>query len=404
MFPRLSQLETRTIAEILRTETAGGAVLIVAAVLAMVWANSPWAQSYGTVTGFVPWPGGEPVGLDLNIRHWASDGLLAVFFFVVGLELKREFVAGDLRNPQRAAVPIVAAVSGMAVPAVVYTAINLHAGADALRGWAIPVATDIAFALAVLAVIGSHLPSALRAFLLTLAVVDDLLAIAVIAVFYTESVNVVALLSALLPIAAFALLVQLRKTWWWALLPLALATWGLVHASGVHATIAGVLLAFTVPVLQRRGRPGLAERLEHVWRPVSAGVAVPLFALFVAGVSLRGGAVAAALADPVAIGVVAGLVLGKLVGVFGATFAMAKFTRATLDEDLSWLDVAGLALLTGIGFTVALLVGDLAFGSGSERGEHVTFAVLAASFLAACLASVVLCARNAAHKRVRGPH
>ncbi|WP_235883355.1 Na+/H+ antiporter NhaA [Saccharopolyspora elongata] len=399
MFPRLSQVENRTVAEVLRAESVGGGLLMLAAVVAMGWANWPWGQSYESVVGWVPWPGGRFLGLDISVGRWASDGLLAIFFFVVGLELKREFVAGDLREPQRAAVPVVAAVGGMIVPAVVYVAFNLNTGGEALRGWAIPMATDIAFALAVLAVIGSHLPTGLRAFLLTLAVVDDLLAIAVIAVFYAGNVDFALLLSALAPIAVFGLLVQIRRTWWWALLPLALAAWLLVHASGVHATIAGVLLALTVPVLKRDTLPGLADRFEHVWRPISAAVAVPLFALFAAGVPLRGGQLVDAMTDPVALGVIAGLVMGKLVGVFGSTFAMAKLTRATLDENLSWWDVLGLALLTGIGFTVSLLIGDLAFGAGTERGEHVTLAVLVASLLAACTASVVLRLRNAAYRR-----
>lgn len=399
LFPRLSQVENRTVAEVLRAESVGGGLLMLAAVVAMGWANWPWGQSYESVVGWVPWPGGRFLGLDISVGRWASDGLLAIFFFVVGLELKREFVAGDLREPQRAAVPVVAAVGGMIVPAVVYVAFNLNTGGEALRGWAIPMATDIAFALAVLAVIGSHLPTGLRAFLLTLAVVDDLLAIAVIAVFYAGNVDFALLLSALAPIAVFGLLVQIRRTWWWALLPLALAAWLLVHASGVHATIAGVLLALTVPVLKRDTLPGLADRFEHVWRPISAAVAVPLFALFAAGVPLRGGQLVDAMTDPVALGVIAGLVMGKLVGVFGSTFAMAKLTRATLDENLSWWDVLGLALLTGIGFTVSLLIGDLAFGAGTERGEHVTLAVLVASLLAACTASVVLRLRNAAYRR-----
>ena len=220
--------------------------------------------------------------------------MLAIFFFVAGLELKREFVAGDLRDPRRGAVPIAAAVGGVIVPAVIYAMVNARAADGALEGWAIPTATDIAFALAVLAVIGRHLPSALRTFLLTLAVVDDLLAIVIIAVFYTEELAVAPLLGALVPLALFAVLVQRRVRSWWLLLPLAFATWALVHASGVHATVAGVLLAFAVPVVRsdRAGGPdagrGLAEHFEHRFRPLSAGVAVPVFALMAAGVTLGG--------------------------------------------------------------------------------------------------------------------
>jgi Na+:H+ antiporter, NhaA family len=395
-----SWTEARFLAEVLRTETVGGGLLLLAAVAALAWANSPWAEAYAAVRSFVPWPGGDRVALDLDLAHWAADGLLAIFFFVVGLELKREFVAGDLRNPRQAILPVVAAIGGMIAPALFYIAVNVNSGGEALRGWAIPTATDIAFALAVLAIIGSHLPLALRAFLLTLAVVDDLLAISIIAVFYTDQLRPVPLWVALAPIAVFALLVQRRKTWWWALIPLALVAWTLVHASGVHATVAGVLLGFTVPVRPRRGeRVGLAERLEHRWRPVSAGLAVPLFAFFAAGVSLRGGELAEAFTDPVAIGVVAGLVLGKTVGILGSSYLLARFTRAQLDDELSWADVFGVALLAGIGFTISLLIGDLAF-AGSDRSASVKLAVVAGSLIAAVLASVVLGRRNAAYRRI----
>jgi len=397
---RLSAPERRTVLQILRTETVGGALLLCAAVLAVAWANSPWSESYEAVRAFVPWPGGAALGLGLDVEHWATDGLLAIFFFVVGLELKREFVDGDLRNPRQAVLPIVAAVCGMAAPALVFVASNASTGADALHGWAVPTATDIAFALAVLAVISSHLPSGLRAFLLTLAVVDDLLAITAIALFYTDDFDPVALGLALVPLALFALLVQLRKPWWWALIPLALLTWGLVHASGVHATIAGVLLGFAVPVLSRDGqRPGPAERMEHHWRPLSAGVAVPVFALFAAGVSLKGGGLVAALRDPVTFEIVAALVLGKVIGIFGSAFLVTRTTRAQLDEELSWWDLFGVSLLAGIGFTVSLLIGELAFGTGA-RNEHVKAAVLMASLIAALLASAVLIVRNRTYRRM----
>ncbi|WP_091555563.1 Na+/H+ antiporter NhaA [Micromonospora pattaloongensis] len=401
LFARPSLSEARYVADILRTETVGGGLLLLGAVAALIWANSPWSGGYEALGRFVPWPGGERFHLDLSLATWAADGLLAIFFFVVGLELKREFVAGDLREPRRAVLPIIAAVGGMTMPAVIYVLINLGSGGDALRGWAIPTATDIAFALAVLAVIGSHLPPALRAFLLTLAVVDDLLAITIIAVFYTTHLEVLPLLGALVPIALFALLVRRGRTRWWLLVPLALLAWALVHASGVHATVAGVLLGFTVPVRPRPGEStGRAEHFEHVWRPLSAGVAVPIFAFFAAGVSLREGGLGAVLTDPVAIGVVAGLVVGKLVGVLGSTYLVARFTRAQLAEDLTWTDMLGLALLAGIGFTVSLLIGDLAFGAGSGRDAHVKAAVLIGSLTSAVLAALVLVRRNAVYRRL----
>jgi NhaA family Na+:H+ antiporter len=327
---------------------------------------------------------------------------------VAGLELKREFVAGDLRDPRRAALPVAAAVGGMAVPAVIFVLVNL--GTGNLRGWAIPTATDIAFALAVLAVISTHLPSALRTFLLTLAVVDDLLAITIIAIFYTETLSVGYLVLALLPLALFGVLVQRRVRAWWLLLPLAALTWGLVHASGVHATVAGVLLAFTVPVVRSAAAggpaagPGMAEHFEHRFRPISAGVAVPVFAFFAAGVTVGGLAgLADSLADPVALGIVAALVVGKTVGISAATWLVSRFTRAELDGELGWWDVVGLALLGGIGFTVSLLIGELAFGTGSVRDEHVKVGVLVGTVSAALLASVLLRLRNRRYRRLVEP-
>ena len=402
LMQRGSWPEARFVGDILRTETVGGGLLLLGAVLALVWANSPWSASYFSLGDFVPWRGGEALHLDLNLAHWAADGLLAIFFFVVGLELKREFVAGDLRNPRRAALPVVAAIGGMILPATIYLAVNLGTGAGAPRGWAIPTATDIAFALAVLAVIGSHLPLGLRAFLLTLAVVDDLFAITIIALFYTDDLNVLPLIGAVAPIIAFALLVQRRRIWWWALIPLAGLAWTLMHASGVHATVAGVILGFTVPVLRRDGETsGMAEHIEHRLRPISAGLAVPIFAFFAAGVALRGTSVDALITDPIVIGIGLGLVAGKTIGILGFTYLFSRFTRAELDEDITWTDLLGLALLAGIGFTVSLLIGELAFGAGSEANEHVKAAVLAGSLTAALLASIVLIRRNRVYRRLR---
>jgi NhaA family Na+:H+ antiporter len=399
--------ETARVTALLRRETVGGALLLVAAVVALVWANSGWASGYAALKDLTLGP--HALHLDLTLGAWAADGLLAVFFFVAGLEVKREFVAGDLREPRRAAIPVLAAVGGMVFPALVYVAVNLaaHAGRGALSGWAIPTATDIAFAVAVLAVISTHLPAALRTFLLTLAVVDDLLAIAVIAVFYTRGLQVGWLALALVPVAVFGVLVQRRVRSWWLLVPLALSAWALVHASGVHATVAGVLLAFTVPVIRSDAAggpdagPGMAEHFEHLLRPLSAGFAVPVFALFAAGVSVGGrSGLREAFTDPVALGIVAGLVVGKVVGIFGATWVMARFTRAELDDELAWIDVVGVALLGGIGFTVSLLIGELAFGPESARDDHVKVGVLAGSVLSAFLAGVLLRLRNRTYRRL----
>lgn len=405
IFGRGSWPEAQRVADILRKETIGGMLLLIGAVVALAWANSPWSGAYEALRSYVIGP--AALHLDLSVQTWAADGLLAIFFFVAGLELKREFVAGDLREPRRAIVPIAAALGGVALPAVLYTAINLNTGGDALRGWAIPTATDIAFALAVLAVIGRHLPTALRTFLLTLAVVDDLLAIVIIAVFYTSHLAIVPLLAALIPLGIFTVLVQRRVHSAWLLLPLAVATWALVHASGVHATVAGVLLAFAVPVLRSdkaggpEAGPGLAEHFEYRFRPLSAGLAVPVFALLSAGVTIGGlSGFTSSLSDPVAVGIMVGLVAGKAFGITAATWLVARFTRAKLDEGLAWVDVMGLAVLGGIGFTVSLLIGELAFGANSDRDDHVKIAILTGSLIAALLATMILRLRNRVYRKI----
>ncbi|WP_299952534.1 Na+/H+ antiporter NhaA [uncultured Modestobacter sp.] len=405
LFSRGSYPEATRIAAILRKETIGGALLLVGTVIALIWANSPWAESYESLRDTRVGP--ESLHLDLTLGTWAADGLLAIFFFVVGLELKREFVAGDLREPRRAVLPVAAAVGGMVVPAALFVLVNLGTGDGALRGWAIPTATDIAFALAVLAVISTHLPTALRTFLLTLAVVDDLLAITVIAIFYTSELAITPLLLSLVPLAVFGFLVQKRIRSWWLLIPLAVVTWVLMHESGVHATVAGVLLAFTVPVVRSQAAggpdagPGLAEHFEHRIRPISAGFAVPVFAFFAAGVTIGGfSGLVESLSDPVAIGIVVGLVAGKTIGITGATWLVSRFTRAELDESLGWPDVIGLAMLAGIGFTVSLLIGALAYGEGSLRDEHVKVGVLVGTLTAALLASILLKTRDRRYRRI----
>jgi len=399
LFSRGSRSETRRLSEILRQETVGGLLLLLSATLAIVLANSPWAQVYQSLREFTIGP--AALHLDLKLEVWAADGLLAIFFFVVGLELKREFVAGDLRDPRRAALPIVGAIAGMIVPASLYVFFNLNGAEGALRGWAIPAATDIAFALAVLAVVGTFLPTALRTFLLTLAVVDDLLAILVIAIFYTSEVSWNMLGLSLIPLFLFGVAVQKRVRSLWLLVPLAVTTWALFHESGVHATVAGVLLGFTVPVLMRGRREpdtdehSMAEDFEHALRPLSAGFAVPVFAFFAAGVSVGGvSGFVSSLTDPIALGIMAGLVMGKPLGIFVSTYLLAKFTKADLDPSLTWTDVLGAAMLAGVGFTVSLLIGKLAFLTDPVASDHVKVAVLTGSVLAAAGASVILLKRN----------
>lgn len=383
---RQSLPERKYLTDALRTETVGGVILLVAAVAALIWANT-LGSSYTTVSRFHFGP--DVLGLHLSVAHWAADGLLAIFFFVAGVELKRELVAGELRDPKAAALPVVAALCGMAVPAVVYTLVTVL-GSGSTSGWAVPTATDIAFALAVLAVIGTSLPSALRAFLLTLAVVDDLFAILIIAVFFTENINFVALIGAFVGLAVFYLLLRLNVRGWYVYVPLALVIWGLMYNSGIHATIAGVAMGLMLRCTRRDGEersPG--ERVEHLIRPLSAGFAVPLFALFSAGVSLSGGAVAGVFTRPETLGVVLGLVVGKTVGIFGGTWLATRFTRAELNKELAWADVFAVASLAGIGFTVSLLIGELAF-TDADMINEIKASVLLGSLIAAVLSGVLL--------------
>ncbi|MGE7385880.1 Na+/H+ antiporter NhaA [Streptomyces sp. NPDC004126] len=390
---RLSLPERRFVADALRTETVGGVLLLVAAIAALMWANIPAVSaSFDAVRSFHIGP--AALGLDLSLQHWAADGLLAVFFFVAGIELKRELVAGDLRDPKAAALPVIAAICGMAVPALVYLLVNTL-GNGSTSGWAVPTATDIAFALAVLAVIGTSLPSALRAFLLTLAVVDDLFAILIIAVFFTSDLNFAALGGAFAGLFLFWFLLRVGVRGWYVYVPLALVIWGLMYNSGVHATIAGVAMGLMLRCTRRDGEehsPG--EHIEHLVRPLSAGLAVPLFALFSAGVSLSDESIAQVFTRPETLGVVLGLVVGKAVGIFGGTWLAARFTRAELNEDLAWPDVLAVASLAGIGFTVSLLIGELAFAGDEVLTDEVKAAVLIGSLVAAIVASVMLKLRN----------
>jgi len=374
------------VTDFLRKETVGGTIALAAAVIAVLWANSGWGHGYDHLRHLDLGP--------LSLEHWAADGALTLFFFVAGLELKREFVLGSLSRISDAVVPVVAAVCGVALPAAIYAVVNLADGGH-LGGWAIPSATDIAFALAVLAVVGSALPPQLRAFLLTLAVVDDLVVIAIIAIFFTDSVHWGWLAAAAAGITAYA--VSLRAGFRPPVLvvSLAIAAWWFTHESGIHATIAGVALGLLTPVHPENDEEhGLAERLEHRLQPLSAGVAVPFFALMSAGVHLGGGS--DLVSDPVVLGVVAGLVIGKPLGVFGGAWLLTHLTRAEIDEDVFWPDVLGVALLAGVGFTVSLLVSGLSF-TGTER-EAAKTAVLAGSVIAAAAGATVLALRNRRHR------
>jgi NhaA family Na+:H+ antiporter len=392
VFDRLPLPERTRILEALRQETVGGALLLTAAVVALVWANSPWRESYTAMTDFVIGP--AALGLDLSLETWAADGLLAVFFFVAGLELKHELVVGTLSKPAKAVVPVAAAIAGMVVPAALF-AITITALGDteSRSGWGIPMATDIAFALAVLAVMGRRLPVALRAFLLTLAVVDDLGAIMVIAIFYSDKFALVPFLGAVAGCAVWWFLQRRRVNAWPVYLLVGIVTWVFMHESGIHATVAGVALGMLTRVRLDPGEEiSPADRYEHAVRPISAGFCVPVFALMAAGVTVIGLGTEA-LTAPLAIAIVVGLVIGKPIGVFGGAWLVARFTRASLSTSLQWRDIAAVGVLAGVGFTVSLLIGELAF-TDEVQGSEAKIGILAASVIAAAIASVLLLLRG----------
>jgi NhaA family Na+:H+ antiporter len=390
---RPSGSNLRWLREQLRDETVGGVLLLIAAAIALFWANSPWGDSYTALTDYVAGP--EALKLNLPLNIWAADALLAVFFFVVGLELKHELILGSLSKVREAIVPAAAALGGMIVPALIFVVVNLVAVDGDATGWGIPMATDIAFALAVLAVVGRRLPVALRAFLLTLAVVDDLGAIAVIAIFYSDKFSLPWFLAALATYIAYALAMKYRVTTPFVYVPLVLLGWEFTYLSGIHATIAGVVFGFLTRVRTDPGeRESPADRLGHRIHPISAGLCVPLFAFFSAGVDFRSVGLVESLTTPVAIGIILGLVLGKPVGVFLGAWLTARFTRANLSEGIAWRDVGAIGVLAGIGFTVALLISELAYKNDDALRDSAKVAVLAASVVAAALAALALFMRN----------
>lgn len=371
-------------------DTTGGALILSAALAGFIWANTPFRDSYHALSAWTFGP--ESLGLHLPLSHWVADGLLALFFFVVGIELKAEFTTGNLSNIRAAALPVIAAVGGVAAPALIYSSVILASGdRSALHGWAIPSATDIAFSLAVLALFGKGIPTAVRAFLLTLAVADDLGGILIIAIFYAGELNFLWLAASLACAAVFAFLVRQRKSFWWLLIPLGLATWVLLHNSGVHATIAGVILGLSMPVLpmfdeQRARGFAVLEKLN----PWTAGIVVPLFAFFSAGVTLVGGGGAGSVfTDPVFIAIVSALVIGKFVGVMGTTAVMIRLTPLQLPDSVSLKDIIPVGFLAGIGFTVSMLIAQLSFSDDTHTAA-AKFGILIGSLLAAALAAFAL--------------
>lgn len=387
---------TKGVLTALRDETVGGAILLAAAAIALIWANSPWASVYENIVNYQVGP--AELHLNLTLGDWAADGLLAIFFFVAGLELKYEFVLGSLHKVQTALVPIAAAIGGMIVPALIYVAFNARAEGGEVSGWGIPMATDIAFALAVLAVAGRKLPIEVRIFLLTLAVVDDLGAITVIAIFYTKAVAFAPLLGAVVLLAAYAWLQYRRVRTAWIYVPLALGVWMLIHASGVHATVAGIALGLLTRVKHDPGEDeSPAERLQEGFHPLSAGLCVPLFAFFAAGVSLAGVDPLVVLTEPVALGILVGLVVGKPIGVVGGAWLITRIRGVNLADVLGWRDITAVGIVAGVGFTVSLLITELAFEDSESLLTDAKIAVLAGSIISAGLASVALMRRGRHH-------
>jgi NhaA family Na+:H+ antiporter len=417
----------RALRQFLDTEAAGGILLLVATVVALLWANSPWSGSYRTL-----WETELTVrlgrfALSHDLRHWVNDGLMTIFFLVVGLEIKRELVSGELREPRKAAIPAVAALGGMVVPAVLY--VLFTGGGPGARGWGIPMATDIAFAIGVLAVLGPRVPASLKLFLLTLAIVDDVGAIVVIAVFYAGGVEVAYLAAAAALLAAMLGLRRLPVVWIVPYVVLGIAVWLVTQASGVHATIAGVVLGLLAPArpltpaavarewagdlsddpspgelaaMTRLARTSVspAERVEHLLHPWTSFLIVPVFALANAGVAIRSSSFDAPGATAVAVGVAVGLVVGKTLGITAATWLAVRTGLGRLPEGVTWPMVAGMAVVAGIGFTVSLFIAELAFDAGSLQ-DAAKIGVLVASALAAVAGAATLSAACRAVSRGR---
>ena len=424
----------KAVRHFLDTEAAGGVVLVLAAVVALAWANSPWHTAYEDLWDASASLRIGSVGFEDDLHHLVNDGLMALFFLVVGLEVKRELVAGDLRDPRVAALPALGALGGMVVPAGIYLAFN--AGAEGSSGWGIPMATDIAFALGVLALLGPRIPSALKLFLLTLAIVDDIGAIVVIAVAYSDGVDLVALGVAAGAVAAAMACRRLRLWTPVIYVVLGVVCWLATYESGVHATLAGVAFGLLAPARPRA--PGdvvrewagdlsdepsademrslttvatesvsVAERLQHTLHPVTSFLVVPVFALANAGIRVTGDELSAPGAEAVAVGVVAGLVVGKAVGVTAAAALAVRLRLAVLPDGVRWPQMLAVGALAGIGFTVSLFIGGLAFDDPTLDAA-ARLAVLAASVLASVLGAGLLIAttggRGATERRAAAAH
>ncbi|ANB19064.1 Na+/H+ antiporter NhaA [Dokdonella koreensis] len=369
----------RRIRDFMDGEAAGGLVLMAAAAAALVIANSPWSDAYFAALAAYLGP--------LSVLHWINDGLMAVFFLLVGLEIKREVLNGELATARNRVLPGVAAVGGMLVPALIYAGFNLH-DAAALKGWAVPTATDIAFALGVLSLLGNRVPVSLKVFLTALAIIDDLGAVIIIALFYTGGLSPAWLAAALGTLVLLGALNRFGVARLWPYLVLGVLLWVLVLRSGVHATLAGVALALLIPLRQSgSGTAALASehspllRLEHALHRVVPFLIIPIFGFANAGLSFAGLS-PAALVEPLTLGVAGGLLVGKVIGVFGFSALAIRCGVATLPHGARWIQLFGVALLCGIGFTMSLFIGLLAFADAPLLQSEVKVGILCGSFLA----------------------
>lgn len=384
----VSDDEGRWLAKALKDETFGGILLLSSAALAMIIANSGFSQGYSDwLSRYLSI---DFLDLNMTILHWISDGLLAIFFLVAGLELKHELLHGSLSKLSQALVPVVAALAGIGLPILIYISM-VQGNADASQGWAIPMATDIAFALAVLAIAGKSLPTELRAFLLTVAVIDDLGAISVIAIFYSNKTDLKMLALTVSLLAIYWLAQKLNIARWYVALPLGLAIWWATYQSGIHATAAGIAIALlTRNRLRSDETKSPAEVAEKYFRPVSVALVIPLFAFASAGVDIRNFGLSQTITSEISVAIIVSLVFGKALGVFGATYLVTRLTKATLNPALRWSDIFAIGLLSGIGFTVSLLIAELSYESTPALMADAKVGILAASIIASLCAVIAL--------------
>jgi NhaA family Na+:H+ antiporter len=371
-----------------KLESASGLLLLIAAVIALILSNSNLSENYFGILKTHILIGTQNFGLDLSILHWINDVLMCVFFFIVTLEIKREFINGELSRPKQASLPIIAAIGGMAVPAIIYVIINFKTG-DTIRGWAIPSATDIAFSIGVLSLLGKRVPISLKIFLMALAIIDDLGAIIIIAFFYSTELQYIYLI---LMIGSFLALFIINKFGVKKFAPyflIGLFLWYFTHESGIHSTISGVILALTIPHRIHEKDFSLLLKLEHILSPYVAFGIMPLFALANAGVSLEGVSVNT-LMTPVPLGILCGLFFGKQIGVSLFSYLSIKLKIAEMPRNSNWIKFYGVGILTGIGFTMSLFVGNLAFIENTQHMDGVKIGVLCGSLLSAILGYFLL--------------